>query len=76
MMSYTLTLHCGCIVYVSCHPKTQVAHTRIIETRGRACRSRRHETGARLWLWEMLPDSEYCPAPVPLPDESTGFIAR
>jgi hypothetical protein len=55
-MSYNLTLHCGCIVYVSCHPKTQVAHTRIIQTRGPDCRNRKHDVGARLYLWEILPD--------------------
>ena len=55
-MSYNLTLHCGCIVYVSCHPKTRVAHTRIIQTRGAGCANRRHDVGARLYLWEILPD--------------------
>ena len=57
-MSYTLTLHCGCRVYVACHPRTRVAHTRIIERREPRCRSRRHDVGTRLWLWEMLPDRE------------------
>jgi hypothetical protein len=56
-MSYTITLWCGCTVYVSCHPHTNAAHARIIEKRGAQCRERRHETGGRLWLWEMLPDS-------------------
>ena len=37
-MSYNLTLQCGCVVYVSAHPKTRVAHTRIIQTRGADCR--------------------------------------
>jgi hypothetical protein len=55
-MSHTLTLPCGCIVYVSCHPKTNVAHSRIIERRGAACGNRKHAIGVRLWLWEMLPD--------------------
>jgi hypothetical protein len=55
-MSYNLTLHCGCIVYVSCHPKTHVAHTRIIQTRGTDCTNRKHDIGARLYLWETLPD--------------------
>jgi hypothetical protein len=53
--SYTLTLQCGCIVYVSCHPRTGIAHTRVIERRGAACKDRRHDVGARLWLWEVLP---------------------
>jgi hypothetical protein len=56
-MSYTLTLHCGCSVYVACDPITQVAHTRVIETRGPACSVRKHEVGLRLYLWEMLPES-------------------
>lgn len=54
-MSYNVTLWCGCAVYVSCHPKTRLAHTRIVETRGQTCPVRRHEVGARLWLWELLP---------------------
>ena len=55
-MSYTLSLSCGCVVYVSCHPDTRVAHTRVIEARGPACRDRRHEVGLRLYLWELLPE--------------------
>jgi len=55
-MSYSITLWCGCSVYVSCNPKTGVAHTRVIERRHAACADRRHEVGLRLRLWEMLPD--------------------
>ena len=55
-MSYAITLWCGCSVYVSCDPKTGLAHTRIIERRSAACTDRRHEVGLRLRLWEMLPD--------------------
>ena len=54
-MSYTLTLACGCTVYVSCHPRTRVAHTRVIERRGDGCRHRLHHVGTRLALWELLP---------------------
>ena len=54
-MSYNLSLSCGCVVYVSCHPRTRVAHTRVIEARGAACSVRRHEVGLRLYLWELLP---------------------
>lgn len=54
-MSYNLSLSCGCVVYVSCHPLTRVAHTRVIEARGAACSVRRHEVGLRLYLWELLP---------------------
>lgn len=62
-MSYTLTLRCGCLVYVSCHPKTQVAHTRIIERRGTACRNRLHHVGRRLRLWDLLPDDGIANSP-------------
>jgi hypothetical protein len=55
-MSYTLTLQCGCVVYVSAHPKTRIAHTRVIQSRGINCSVRRHEIGLRLFLWELLPD--------------------
>ncbi|HEV3139203.1 MAG TPA: hypothetical protein VGY57_01735 [Vicinamibacterales bacterium] len=55
-MSYNLTLPCGCVVYVSCHPVTGIAHTRVIQSRSDACRVRRHEVGARLFLWELLPE--------------------
>jgi transposase len=54
-MSYNLTLDCGCVVWVACHPRTGVAHTRVIEFRGPACQVRRHEVGLRLYLWELLP---------------------
>ncbi len=56
-MSYNLTLPCGCIVYVACDPKTGAAHTRVLERRGAACRTSRHEIGARVFLWELLPES-------------------
>jgi hypothetical protein len=55
-MSYTLTLQCGCVVYVSCHPQTGVAHTRIIQARAARCRVGRHDVGVRLFLWELLPE--------------------
>jgi hypothetical protein len=58
-MSYTLTLPCGCIVYVACHPETHVAHTRVVEQRGPACRTPRHEVGARVYLWELLPEPHH-----------------
>jgi len=54
-MSYNVSLWCGCVVYVSCHPETGLAHTRIVESRGTTCPVRNHEVGARLWLWELLP---------------------
>lgn len=55
-MSYSITLWCGCRVYVSCHPQTGTAHTRIIERRGNNCPDRRHAVAAQLRLWEILPD--------------------
>jgi hypothetical protein len=60
--SYTIPLWCGCRVYVACHPRTRLAHARIIEKRGDQCPVRRHDVGCRLWLWEMLPDPQR-PAP-------------
>ena len=60
-MSYNLTLQCGCVVYVSAHPRTRIAHTRIIQSRGKTCRVRRHEIGLRLYLWELLPDPAHRP---------------
>ncbi len=57
-MSYTLTIGCGCLVYVSSHPRTRIVHTRIIERRGGECRVRSHDIGVRLQLWELLPDPE------------------
>jgi hypothetical protein len=55
-MSYNLVLQCGCVVYVSCHPATRIAHTRIIQSHAPECDVRRHEVGLRLFLWEILPD--------------------
>lgn len=69
-MSYNLTLPCGCMVYVACHPQTRLAHTRVIERRGSACRSRRHDVGSRLYLWELLPDPRHRAAPVFVSDGS------
>jgi hypothetical protein len=54
-MSYEITLWCGCRLYVACHPKTGIAHSRVIERRGDTCRERGHEVGVRLALWELLP---------------------
>ena len=61
-MSYTLTLQCGCVVYVSRNPTTHIAHTRILQSRGPSCGHRRHEVGLRLFLWELLPGPEREPA--------------
>lgn len=65
--SYTLTIACGCLVYVSCHPQTGVAHTRVIERRGTECNHRQHYVGTRLWLWELLPETAALP-----PQETPG----
>jgi hypothetical protein len=73
-MSYTLTLQCGCVLYVASHPKSLIAHTRVIESKGGGCRVRRHEIGFRLHLWEILPDPNYWPQPDPirLPTNRSG----
>ena len=68
-MSHTLVLQCGCSVYVSCDPRTLVAHTRVVERRGSACPIRNHEVGARLFLWEILPEREHLAS-----DEATDNI--
>jgi len=54
-MSYTVTLGCGCRVYVACHPRTGIAHTRIIEHRSLRCAIRSHDIGVRIAVWELLP---------------------
>jgi hypothetical protein len=69
-MSYNITLQCGCVVYVACHPRTGIAHTRVLEQRGRQCTVRKHEIGLRLWLWELLPDPNHRPIAVFVPKES------
>jgi len=53
-MSYTVTLLCGCEVYVACAPWTGLAHTRIIEWKPIGCRIGSHGVGVRLQLWELL----------------------
>jgi len=54
-MSYTITLYCGCVVYVSCHPDTGFAHTRVIESRAPRCSVRQHDVGVRLFVSDLLP---------------------
>jgi hypothetical protein len=53
-MSYTISLGCGCQVYVSCHPRSGVAHTRVIEFRSQRCAIRSHDVGVRIPAWELL----------------------
>jgi hypothetical protein len=53
-MSYTVSLRCGCQVYVSCHPGSGFAHTRIIEFRSAQCAIRSHDVGVRIPAWELL----------------------
>ena len=69
-MSYTVVLWCGCTVYVSCNPQTRLANARIVERKGERGPNRRHEVGARLWLWELLPDPRV-PDPRLQPEEAT-----
>jgi hypothetical protein len=63
-MSHTITLYCGCLVYVACHPQTGIAHTRVLERRHPLCTVRKHEVGLRLALWELLPEPPERNAPV------------
>ena len=55
-MSYNLSLRCGCVVYVSCDPRTGLSHSRVIERRGPNCLVRKHEVGLKIYLWELLPE--------------------
>jgi hypothetical protein len=55
MTTYTLTIPCSCIVFVVLDAETGLAQSRVIEIQGPRCRVSRHEAGARLYLWEMLP---------------------
>jgi hypothetical protein len=73
-MSYSISIPCGCSVYVSCHPTTGIAHTRIVQARGAQCRVRRHEIGTRVYLWEILPDPSFS-ALLMWNDESTAAVA-
>ena len=57
-MSYNLTLQCGCVVYVSCDPRTGLSHSRVIERRGTHCLVRNHEIGLKIYLWELLPAAQ------------------
>ena len=57
-MSHTVTLYCGCMVYVACDPRSGVAHTRVLERRHPRCDVRKHEVGVKLALWELLPDRQ------------------
>lgn len=72
-MSYTVTLGCGCRVYVACHPRTGLAHTRIIEVRSSRCAIRSHDVGVRVPLWELLP---YEPDEPSLVDRETSPFKR
>jgi hypothetical protein len=60
-MSYTLTLSCGCIVYVSDDPEKPAAPVRVLQVRGAACYIARHTVGFRVWLWELLPGAPNIP---------------
>lgn len=71
-MSYNVTLWCGCLVNVSCHPATRIAHTRVVERRGAGCPIRNHDVGARLWLWELLPEVGFRPDNPALDDDPAG----
>jgi hypothetical protein len=58
-MSHNITLYCGCVVYVACHPQTGAAHTRVLESRHPMCPVRSHEVGLRLALWDLLPEPQH-----------------
>jgi hypothetical protein len=41
-------------VYVSCHPRSGIAHTRVIEFRSVHCAIRSHDVGVRIPAWELI----------------------
>lgn len=56
-MSYELTLDCGCVILVSCDPRTPTAaQKRILAARGATCVVTKHRVGLRVFLWDLLPD--------------------
>ncbi len=55
-MAYTLKVWCGCTVSVECSHDSQTGPSRFIKRRSARCRKQEHQVGARLWLWEILPD--------------------
>jgi hypothetical protein len=55
-MSYTLTLNCGCTVFVREDPDGGTPPVRTLQGRGDDCRLARHAVGVRVWLWDLLPD--------------------
>ena len=55
-MSHNITLYCGCVVHIACHPDTGVAHTRLLVHHHPLCPVRKHEIGMTLALWELLPE--------------------
>ena len=56
-MSYTLTLDCGCTVYVSAALTGSMIPTRVLQSRDPDCRVEGHRVGVRIWLWELLPQA-------------------
>ena len=57
VVSYNLTLQCGCILRVARDSQSATGPIRVVETRGDGCAARAHDVGARLYLWELLPDA-------------------
>jgi hypothetical protein len=64
VMTYSLTLPCGCQVVVACDPQTRFAHSRLIDRRGTYCQRLGHEPGSRVYLWDFLPDPDDTPDPL------------
>lgn len=56
VMPYTLTLDCGCTVYVDAESSRSQTPTRVLQARAPACQVRGHRVGVRVWLWELLPE--------------------
>ena len=71
-MSYTLTLACGCTVYVQQDVHRAAAPVRTLQGRGDRCPTPRHAVGVRVWLWELLPDPPMVPPREEKPASTRG----
>jgi hypothetical protein len=54
-MGYDLRLHCGCVLHVTGDPGVRAWRRRVIIARGVRCAMEQHQTGRRLFLWQLLP---------------------
>ena len=74
-MSYTLTLACGCTVYVHQGVHRAAAPVRTLQGRGDCCPTPGHAVGVRVWLWELLPDPPIVPPRDEKPASTRGIAS-